>query len=311
MVARSTKLNVTVGGIGKPYQGIFMSYSELKIDATTNVRVEAIGRELRLYLNNQLDSVAFLAAPRVLGDSDSANPAPFTIVTSVYSISKFANKLHTTTSAISRFLTYNSTLIPQKFFISFDVTPKKTDGNILRCVSASGSLIVGTLFYSKAWLTLQDIKFLPGTTLLQYTVADSTENSWKKAIPLNQKTTFRLEVAGRKAKLFENDRFASELTFNTDVPFGPASFFVGYPGLTTAPATGSISPITISHISQLTPLCWPGDYTLDRTDVTNPICVPKCIDCFVLNPEKTRCVHVCPEGQTSYQDYYGTCYCHD
>ena len=47
--------------------GIGASIASLPLNATTNVRVEAFGRDVLLYLNNTLDSKVTVSADRISG----------------------------------------------------------------------------------------------------------------------------------------------------------------------------------------------------------------------------------------------------
>ena len=66
-MAGTTKLHIRVSTLNKANAGIFASIGSLPLHATTNVRVEALGREVFLFLNNSFDSMASLSADRIFG----------------------------------------------------------------------------------------------------------------------------------------------------------------------------------------------------------------------------------------------------
>jgi hypothetical protein len=63
----TTKLHVRVATATNTNDGIGASIASLPLNATTNVRVEAFGRDVLLYLNNTLDSKVTVSADRISG----------------------------------------------------------------------------------------------------------------------------------------------------------------------------------------------------------------------------------------------------
>ena len=125
-------------------EGISSSFSALPINCLTKVRVEAVGRDVHLYLNNTLDSAVQLSSERVFGDailyvSDPWHPAAVGSISSInmVPITSMTQAIvsHSSTSTLRRFLTYTRTNIPENYSISFDITPTgivSSWANILR-----------------------------------------------------------------------------------------------------------------------------------------------------------------------------------
>ena len=62
-----TKLHVRVATVNNVNEGIGASAKALPLNAKTNVRVEAVGNEVRLFFNNTRDSVATVSGDRYSG----------------------------------------------------------------------------------------------------------------------------------------------------------------------------------------------------------------------------------------------------
>ena len=124
-------MHVRVATNASSNDGISSSYAALPLNCVTNVRVEALGRQLHLYLNNTLDSAIFLSGDRVYGDailyvSDPWHPAAIGTISPIEldQICELTqDAVHTSTSTLSRFLTFNRTTVPENYSLSFDITP--------------------------------------------------------------------------------------------------------------------------------------------------------------------------------------------
>ncbi len=66
-VAGTTQLRVRVATSANVNDGIESSTASLPLNATTNVRLEALGRVVLLYLNNSYDSMVTVSADRIFG----------------------------------------------------------------------------------------------------------------------------------------------------------------------------------------------------------------------------------------------------
>ena len=58
-------------------EGIASSILSLPLNATTNVRVEAVGREVFLFFNNTFDSMVTVSADRISGEAILFAPNPW------------------------------------------------------------------------------------------------------------------------------------------------------------------------------------------------------------------------------------------
>ena len=72
------------------------------------------------------------------------------------------------------------------------------------------------------------------------------------ALPVNQQTSIRIEAVGREVRLFCNNALNSTVVLSADRIFGDATLYVANPWDT--PATGTISPIAMTSISQFSVL---------------------------------------------------------
>ena len=131
------------------------------------VRLEAIGREMRLFVYDILDSVATLPFDRIYGNSklyishpwfSPANASVVSFKSTIYDalgldpLSKFTTSVHTTTSAIRPYLTYNKTTVPQNYALSFNITPS----------AAIGGTNANILQYTKDGTNTGTGRFMPG-----------------------------------------------------------------------------------------------------------------------------------------------------
>ena len=113
--------------------GIFASIVSLPLNATTNVRVEAVGREVFLFLNDSFDTMATVSADRIFGEATLFAPNPWSTAAlatigsiQMKSILKksfyIADTLH---GPLSTFAVQEKTYVPPNFSLSFDIKPLK------------------------------------------------------------------------------------------------------------------------------------------------------------------------------------------
>ena len=125
-------------------EGIGASIASLPLHQTTNVRVEAFGRDVFLFLNNSYDSMVTVSAERVYGEatlyvSDPWYPPALASIGSIQmkSISSLSFKERAASDfngLLSQLAVYEKTTVPANYSLSFDITP--TD-----YVSRSASII--------------------------------------------------------------------------------------------------------------------------------------------------------------------------
>ena len=291
----------------------------LPLNQMSIVRIEAVGGEVRLFVNNAIDSIVFLSADRIYGDATLfvsnpwEDPATGTISPiSMTSISQFSEKYwtHSTTSVIKPFLTFNKTTVPQNFSVSFDITPtgivQYGHANILhysRNGKKSGSSPLSTFQYVSDKSI--DIYFYPDSLKLSVSVStdkifDTGISSSTIALPLKVATNVRVEAVGDEIRLFLNNSLDSNATVGNRVDnrvFGDSFLYVSNPWYYVANA--AIGPISMYPISQFTKgvcklgvavesskcNCPPG-YTFD---VTGTKCFTACKTNVIIDPATCKC----------------------
>ncbi len=118
--------------------GIGSSISSLPLNATTNVRVEAVGREVLLFLNNTFDSKIIVSADRIFGEaflyaSDPRyTPASASIGSiQMKSISSLSVSIAKDFSGLlTKLAVYEATIVPANFALSFDLKPFGIDSSM-------------------------------------------------------------------------------------------------------------------------------------------------------------------------------------
>ena len=114
--------------------GIYASTKALPLNAKTSVRFEAVGRDLLLFLNNTLDSVATVSGDRYGGAatvyvSDPWHPSASARIASI-KMSAITALTSTPVSAVngplSYGIAYEKTTVPADYALSFDITPTGT-----------------------------------------------------------------------------------------------------------------------------------------------------------------------------------------
>jgi len=123
-------LIVETATIANVIAGIEISNASLPLNAITNVRVEAFGRYVLLYLNNSLDSMVTVSADRISGKATLyvsnpwSTPALATVVSlQMNSLSSFSFKsAKKSTSSLFR----SAVTVPANFSLSFAIIPFRT-----------------------------------------------------------------------------------------------------------------------------------------------------------------------------------------
>lgn len=100
----------------------------LPLNATTNIRVEAFGRDVFLYLNNSLDTMVTVSADRISGEATlyASNPWHTTASVSIGSIqmTPFSfNPASNFKGPLSMLAVYRNTFVTANFALSFDIKP--------------------------------------------------------------------------------------------------------------------------------------------------------------------------------------------
>jgi len=252
----TTKLLVRVATSNDANEGITSSVRSLPLKAKTSVRVEAVGKEVRLFLNNTLDSRVSVSADRLYGKATAyvsdpwVTPAKASIASiNLSSINSFTSvPVSDVNGPLTSGAAFEKTTVPQNFSLSFDLTPTEIIGSHQSIIQYSGD---GSRFSR-----MPAIFFLPWTTQLQVFVATSNDNtnlgiySSKNALPLNAKTSVRIEAVGRDVLLFLNNSLDSVGTVFADRLSGAATVYVSSPWET--PAVASIFSINLSSINSFT-----------------------------------------------------------
>ena len=110
--------------------GIDASTGSLPLNAITNVRVEAFGRDVLLYLNNTLDTKVTVSSDRISGAATLYISDPWYIPASASFGSYQMKSITALTATASNFngllsqLAVNElTIVPDNFALSFDIKP--------------------------------------------------------------------------------------------------------------------------------------------------------------------------------------------
>ena len=132
-VGGTTKLHVRVATTTNVNDGIWASISALPLNATTNVRVEAFGRDVFLFLNNSVDSMVTVSADRIFGEATlyvsdpwhSAAPASVGSIQmkSITGLSEVAGRDFS--GSLWKYAVRERTTVPANFALSFDIKPFK------------------------------------------------------------------------------------------------------------------------------------------------------------------------------------------
>ena len=112
-------------------EGIASSILSLPLNATTNVRVEAVGRDVFLFFNNTFDSMVTVSADRIFGEATlyASNPWNTPASASIESIQmKSISSLSVSTAKdfnglLTKSAVYETTIVPANFALSFDIKP--------------------------------------------------------------------------------------------------------------------------------------------------------------------------------------------
>jgi len=143
----TTKLTVDTATIVNKKAGIDISKASLPLNATTNVRVEAFGSYVLLYLNNSLDKMVTVSGDRIFGRatlyvSHPWYPPALATVGSIKmeSLSKFSFRTAKTIRTASK----TAVNVPANFSLSFDIKPSKTSTELTSIIRyCKGSTDIG------------------------------------------------------------------------------------------------------------------------------------------------------------------------
>jgi len=124
-------LHVRVATTADVDDGIWGSIKSLPLNTTTNIRVEAFGLDVFLYLNNSLDSMVTVLAERISGaaflyDSDPWWPSAQASISSIQmkSLSTMLFKSASNFNGqLSKLAVYETTFVPANFSLSFTIKP--------------------------------------------------------------------------------------------------------------------------------------------------------------------------------------------
>ena len=131
MLGGTTRLFIRVATTANSNDGLESS-ANLPVNATTNVRLEAVGRELMLFFNNSFDAYTALSADRISGNATVYVSDPWHLPASanLAGIKMTEKKIITAippVSAVNGALKKGSglekTVVPADYALSFDITP--------------------------------------------------------------------------------------------------------------------------------------------------------------------------------------------
>ena len=136
--------------------GIFASIRSLPLNATTNVRVEAFGLEVFLFLNNSFDSMCTVSAPRISGEATLFAPNPWSTaalatIGSIQMNETLKQTLYIASSAfngpLSKSAVQENSVMRPNFVLSFDIKPSGKVSSMASIIHfvGSGSLDLGLL----------------------------------------------------------------------------------------------------------------------------------------------------------------------
>jgi hypothetical protein len=140
-------LHVRVATTAGSNSGIFSSVKALPLHTTTNVRVEAFGRDVFLFLNNTFDSMTTVSANRISGEASLyiSDPWYAPAVADIGSIkmeSISALSISGTSGIfngrISKYSVYESTTVPPNFSLSFSIKPHENFSDWTNIIHYSG-----------------------------------------------------------------------------------------------------------------------------------------------------------------------------
>ena len=110
--------------------GIWASIASLPLNATTNVRVEAFGRDVLLYLNNTLDTKVTVSSDRISGAATLYISDPWYIPASasfgsyqMKSITALTVPASNFNGPLSQLAVNEKTTVSANFALSFDIIP--------------------------------------------------------------------------------------------------------------------------------------------------------------------------------------------
>jgi hypothetical protein len=120
----------------------------LPLNAKTNVRVEAVGKDLALFLNNTFEGYARVSADKISGDatvyvSDPWYPSASATLgnikmTEINGKTSTARPVSAINGAFKQGSALEKTIVPADYALSFDVTPLRVDGHSSSIIHYSG-----------------------------------------------------------------------------------------------------------------------------------------------------------------------------
>ena len=123
-----SKLNVRVATTKYHDEGINESNTALPLHSTTRVRVEAVGRQLLLFLNDTLDSYAYVSSARKFGSATlyTSNPwesSAMAVIGNVKMNPIFKFSIDIKSNLVPGLVALKKTTVPQNYSLSFNITP--------------------------------------------------------------------------------------------------------------------------------------------------------------------------------------------
>lgn len=137
-IAGTTKLQVVTSTLANSNEGLNSS-TALPLNYKTSVRIEASGLQLRIFLNNTLDSFSTLSGTRYSGIatlyvSDPWYPAATAYLSSINMATLPYVNASSFTGSLKQFGVYDATVVPQNYSLSFDIIPTAISSNLTNLI---------------------------------------------------------------------------------------------------------------------------------------------------------------------------------
>ena len=242
---------------------MLLSSKELPLNAQTNVRVEAFGRDIYLFLNDSFDSMISATKERYYGNVTFININPLVndfiipINSSPFSMTPITSnplirqgKVDSFNGTILKLAHYETKIVPANFSLSFNIKPtgnQSSWSNVIHLVGVGEKESIAAVY------------FRPGSLNLLVTGRWAEKINWKECLssvqplPLNSITNVRLEVLGLKSYLFLNNTYNAILTsLSMKKDNQPAILYVSDPW--TRPSKANIDSVELNGISAISPL---------------------------------------------------------
>ena len=199
-----------------------LSSKELPLNAQTNVRLEAFGRDIYLFLNNSFDSMISATKERHYGNdilytinplADDfiipINSSPFSMTPITSSPLSSQGQVGAFNGTILKLAHFETKIVPANFSLSFNIKPtgnQSSWSNVIHLVGVGEKESIAAVY------------FHPGSAKLMVTGRWANIFNWNEclnstqSLPLITITNVRVEVLGPKSYLFLNNTYHATMT---------------------------------------------------------------------------------------------------